>query len=82
MKTVVKDPYAIQLSYAQWVAYGRPDLNKDIFKRCIYIGYGIGGTVGVLQGVEQRVEDIIEAADLLGYDGARHYIELVGGTDA
>lgn len=66
----------VTISKRYWEECGSPDLASDLFKRCVYIGYGASATRCLLLGIAGSIEDVSYTAEFMGYSEGGFTVEL------
>lgn len=57
----------IVMSETFHAACGSPALDDDIFKRCLWVGYGQAAIRLYVCGMDLRVEDLYDLSETMGY---------------
>lgn len=58
----------VAMSKQYWESCGSPDLNNELFKKCVYIGYGSSAIRFLLLGMDSKTEDVHLTAEFMGYN--------------
>lgn len=58
----------LRMSKEYWTECGSPDVNNELFRKAVYIGYGSSAIRILLTGLDPRVNDVHLTAEFMGYN--------------
>lgn len=58
----------VVMSRQYWDECGCPDINDDLFRKCVFIGYGPSAIRLLMCGLDNKIADVHLTAGFMGYD--------------
>lgn len=58
----------VAMSRAFWEDCGSPSLNDELFKKCVFIGYGASAIRLLFLGMDNKTDDVHLTAEFMGYN--------------
>lgn len=58
----------VVMSHQYWDECGSPDINNDLFKKCVFIGYGPSAIRLLMCGLDTKTADVHLTAEFMGYN--------------
>lgn len=65
-QSMSKGVETMRISRGYWTSCGEPEVSNQLFRSCLYIGYGASATRVALVGLDVCADNIIETAESLG----------------
>lgn len=57
----------VAMSKQYWEDCGKPALDNELFKKCVFIGYGASAIRLLMIGLDSKTEDVHLTAEFMGY---------------